>query len=136
MVAQSMWNIPEVGDVRSPASVMAEQGALLSSSTSRRLRGSTSVTGTSASLLTEFRVVAPALNDYSYLVALYRNRPTAMFPGTLTSEIAQVKTEVQSQDEFEHVFGKVLRSAQVTELVRTLLLQSSAVSQPSAGFRV
>ena len=128
-MSESMWSIPRVADARSPTGVMKEQARLLGANTDFRLHGEVSVSGGVTTLVSEFRIVVPILNHYSYVICHYFQRPVSMFPGTVESDLAGVREEVRNQDEFEVAFRKVLGSNGVSELVRNLLIQATAVQE-------
>lgn len=120
-MSTSMWKIDEAVGGKTPALIMGEQAQALTQETSGRLRGHVSVVGSPGQIITEFRVTAPTLNNYSYVLVTYTHGLTGMFPGQLVSEVSKLRTQVDDLSIFENRLLEVIQSKPVNDLIRTLL---------------
>lgn len=125
MSEENLWGeLPIEEKIETPASVLRVQGIALNKAT-KGILDVRVLQGTWHSNLTyEFRIVAPALGNYSATVLTIRH-PMALYPLTINSEaLTYGEKQVADISEFKETLKEILQSQTVRRIVSGLLAQS------------
>lgn len=131
-LANNLWGqLPTLANVKTPLSVLREQGRILEQQTMGMLAGLiTTRTNSNGELVHAFYIQAPLLADYSHLLlSVVHSAPT--FP--LRIEFQGKKIPVKSIDAFERALGGLLKNPSTTSVITSLLAESSAVANFQAS---
>lgn len=124
-MTKSMWNLPEGEVVVGPVQIVREQLNILQVSTDDKLQGMIQTSGDAFDIANDFNIVIPALGFYSYTLARYVQKPTAIYPGRLYSALVGDWVEIPNESVFREELQKLLGSDEVRDLIKTLLSQVS-----------
>lgn len=122
----SMWQLPSVETIRTPTSIMKEQASLLTSQSQNNLRGDVETSGSGSQIVSQMRIVVPAINFYTYDLLQYVQRPESVFPGYIHSNIHTESWQVLSNEDFVEHMRRILASPEVAQLLTSLLAQATA----------
>jgi len=132
----NLWGeLPEPDDLRSPAQILAEQGAILGAATKNVLLGKVVELPRSddETVRIQFDILAPALENYSYALCVVEYDPVVLYPVYLTSFVGPSRgpnvgpPRVKScadESEFRAELQAVLSSDKTKKVISALLRES------------
>lgn len=123
---KNLWgSIPAVAKMKTPLTVLREQGRILEKETGGQLVGIvTTRTNSQGDMVHNFYIQAPLLDDYSHLL-LSVLHGAKMFP--LTVQFEGKKPSVKNMAAFENLLGLILKKSSTKEVINNLLIQSGAL---------
>lgn len=124
-MSTSLWNLPEGDIVVGPVQIVREQLNFLESSANGKIKGVVNTSGDGGDIVNEFDLVMPSLGFYSYTLARYTQKPTAIYPGRFYSALKGDWVEILDEAAFREELAKLLGSDAVRDLLKTLLSQVS-----------
>ncbi len=130
MPTENLWGeLPAVGDLRTPLSILREQATLLSNMTERLLEGSVRVLRETPDEITaELSITAPALGGYKVAV-LRISHKVAIYPVTVTDLInGDTFQGLANEDVYLDHLKTILTDPKIKSVISSLLLQSRAAS--------
>jgi hypothetical protein len=122
-MTENMWKIPNVDNIRTPASILREQADYLTSETNGLLHGRTLSSGSGDRIVIGLHIVAPALN-YTITLVTYGQKITEMYPGYLSSELTGKTTDVRNEEQFIEQLRSILSSRNVEKVLTNLMAQA------------
>jgi hypothetical protein len=125
-MSTSLWNIPDVENVRTPLSIMKEQANFLTTNTGSLLYGTVEASGHGDYLIIVMKIIVPNLNNYSFTVIQYRQQVMSIYPGNLHSSLQRDNFEIENEEGFVNTLGFILRSNEMSELLTSLMAQAKA----------
>ncbi len=112
MSMPNLWcEIPDVDNIRTPQSMLAEQGDMLSEMTNERLRCRITKVQQNQMFNYDFAIVAPSLANYSQKIIKVVHSMT-IYPATLYHEQSGEEYTAHNDDEFMTHLGGILASAE------------------------
>jgi hypothetical protein len=125
-MTDDLWgDIPDVTSVRTPHAILAEQAEVLTRKTKGLLVGRVSRAPSGPQFQSVLSIVAPALNNYSYVV-LAITHPISMYPLNLSNAGTGQTFSLQNEAELLGKLGEFLSSTQVRNVIAGLLAQINA----------
>jgi hypothetical protein len=124
MCANSLWgNLEGIEKIKTPKSILEEQGSFLTSSMDGILEGIvlTEQWGAQNFSIT-LKIVAPALNNYSYQI-LRVYHPLKLYPLTISSDFLSSNVECKNENEYLETLEKILSSEGVKNVIQILMSQ-------------
>src|SRR2546428_606499 len=126
MVRKNLWgDLPPTDDIRTPKQILKEQAVALSDMTKSMLYGDVGVQNTRDQFLLTLRIVAPALENYTYdiLSVLHPLEvyPLKVWPSWSSSANAK---ECVNAESFETALTEILQADRTRRVVAALLAQS------------
>ena len=124
MNEENLWgDLPIEEKIETPASILRAQAVALKKAT-KGILDARVVQGTWDDDLTfEFRIVAPALGNYSAAILEIR-QPITLYPLRVTAPMMDGFQRVENAEEFKETLKTVLQSQKVRQIVSGLLTQS------------
>jgi hypothetical protein len=125
---KNLWGeLPTAETIRTPYTILKEQGSVLSEITNGLLIGEVVVNNQRDNFFDLIlRIKAPALNNYTYSVVEVR-QPIQLYPVTITNLLGHtVIGKYPSEEEFENALGEILSSPEVKQVISGLLAQIHA----------
>ena len=129
-MVESFWAIPDVGKLRTPATILREQASALTEQTKGTLVGIAEAHPDGGSLRLNLDVSVPSLNSYRYRILTY-TQPIELYPGLLS--YGRAVTKVGDEAEFEKEMKAILSSVQVKQILTSLLSQAADVAGARDG---
>lgn len=124
MSEENLWgDLPVEEKIETPVSILRSQGVVLNKSTKGVLDGRIVQSTNGTDLYYEFRIVAPALGNYSATILTIRH-PMALYPLFVGSEALQGAKQIANPEGFKLVLKEILQSSHVRRLVSGLLAQA------------
>ena len=122
---KNLWGeLPSGEDIVPPVSVLKAQADMLTAHYRGILSGDIQqVRATSAEFRYNLSIVAPNLNDYTYVVASLIN-PITLYPCKLIDQSERKAYEVNTAAELETTLGTILTLATVRKVLAALVAQS------------
>jgi hypothetical protein len=122
---KSLWgDLPNGDDITPPVSILKAQADMLTAHYRGNINGDIRPARTP---LGEFRynlsIIAPNLNDYTYLVATLIN-PITLYPCRLIDNAVNKSYEVKTAVELEGALGAILSSDNTKRVLAALIAQS------------
>ncbi len=110
MSMKSLWGeIPNIEDIKTPSSMLAEQGKMLSEVTNGRLQGQVKKIQSNNMFTYELSVVVPALANYSQKILKVVHDLT-IYPVMLSHEQSGKEYTAKNDIEFMEYLGEILSS--------------------------
>ena len=123
MPSEDLWgDLPLMENMRTPVGILREQAAILEKRTNGLLLAEVNLKTVSEYFLVKFDIVAPALNNYRYLV-LDVEHQIGIYPLTLRHVSAEKTFECDDENEFEEQLKEILTSDIVRNVIIGLLAQ-------------
>lgn len=124
---KNLWgNLPNVENMRTPNAILLEQASMLGELTNGLLNGQVKRLQDGPGFKLSFKIVAPALNNYSYLV-LTVTHPIQLYPLKLFNETKFMSSkDCESEFDFENALREILTSPEVHRVIAGLLAQIRA----------
>lgn len=122
--SENLWGeLPVDAEARTPAQILQEQASHLERMTRGVLEGRIRTRRYSGVLQTEFVLVAPALDGYTYtlLVATHDVQP---YPVSVHDFVNDVVARCEDEERFTETLRGILSSEAVRKVVASLLSQS------------
>ena len=128
-MAQSLWTIPDVNNLRLPVTVLKEQASALSQQTKGVLVGElrTVPTNSQDSVQYSLDIVVPTLNNYRYRV-LTMAQPLALYPLTVIGSGCQSFT-ARNEQELSVALQRIFNSDYTQRVLASLIAQANNVSR-------
>jgi hypothetical protein len=125
----SLWNIPDISNLRTPITIIKEQATALSEATGGLLRGdvTTSRSAHDETLFLTLSVIVPALNNYKYNILTYW-QPVRLFPGDLHYSAENKVYRISNEKEFDERLKSILGSEEVGAVIGALIAQARDLS--------
>jgi len=123
----NLWGDGEfVSDVKAPVAILKEQAAVLTNLTKGVLQGTVKVLRAQSAISNiELRIMAPALDNYHYLVAdVYH--PTEVYPVQVIDPTNKTEYSADDEEQFKDALRKVFQSDKVRRAIAMLIAQSEA----------
>ena len=137
MTSDNLWgDLPEVEDLRTPASILKEQATRLTEMTAGALRGKTTylqLAGGKFNL--ELRIVAQPLQGYEYTVAKITH-PIEQYPLTITADLGGERVwraSCTDEAEFVAALREVLTADKTRAVIASLLAQIKVLGKAASG---
>ena len=130
MPSENLWGeLPDVGNVRTPLSILKEQATVLSDMTERLLEGSVTILKDAVNEISaELEIRAPALGGYKVAV-LRVSHKLAIYPVMVVDLINNTPLSPASDESmYLDSLKRVLTQPKVKSVISSLLLQSRAAS--------
>jgi hypothetical protein len=124
-MTESFWTIPDVQNVRTPASILAEQAAALTEQTRGVLNGRVQTTSGSGAFAYDLTVIAPALGNYTFNV-LQIQHGIALYPLTLKNYLLNTPMQLPDEAQFLAKLKEILSSEPMVRVIGGLLAQINA----------
>ena len=106
-----------------PLSLLREQAGFLATKTDGRLRGHVLTSLSGISVLHQFLLVAPALDDYSY--KLFEVAHTVqLYPATIQTEGGGREYPCETYEQFVRSLREVLTSERTVSIIRAIIAQT------------
>jgi hypothetical protein len=131
-MVESFWDIPAVGEVRTPIDVLREQADQLTQQTKGLLVGVTKTRaldlihkltdGTDLAISLEIQV--PAMNNYEFSLLTY-NQPVTAYPGRLVSRLQEDGVMINDEAMLVDTLKQILTSADTRRVIGSLLSQAA-----------
>jgi hypothetical protein len=122
-MSENLW--PEIDPVKiiTPKALMLEQAAFLAESTKQVIKGEilTNPTGVNDQIILDFRIVAPALNNYKTTLFQIQHG-VLLYP--LTVVFQKTTTKADSEKAFKEVMKDIFNDESTKKLVTSLYSQS------------
>jgi|ERR1017187_1630186 hypothetical protein len=116
-----LWGEIEATQIRTPASIMREQAALLGAKTKYLVEALVSTTVSSDSFFHNFNLVVPSLDNYTYnLFTVYHG--VSIYPVSVWSS----HTSIETEEQFVEWLRATLSSPGTKRIVSNLLAQVAA----------
>lgn len=131
MCPENFWgDLPDIGSLRTPSSVLREQAAKLGDLTAHVLEGKVeSGTTSDNSFIHELNVVAPLLNEYTLtVVTVYHD--LSLYPLRLRTFYDYQLIECKDETKFNEALKRILSAKEVRNAIATLLAQSGERKRP------
>jgi len=126
MSPKSLWgNLDEFKKIKTPLSIVREQGALLTQETKGILRGEVKINATGENISFSFFIIAMQLNRYKYL-ALQVEHDVFIYPVKVYSGIHEKWTECRDEASFLARIESILSSLEMKTIIESLLSQSES----------
>jgi hypothetical protein len=133
MASENLWgDLPDLKEIRTPASILKEQGTRLTEMTNGVLRGKTTIQQSTPGRFTlELRMVASALQGYEYTVVKI-SHGIDLYPLTVSADISDVpfRNRCENEGELLAALKAVLTSEKTRAVMTALLAQSKIFSKP------
>lgn len=124
MAIESFWKIPDISAIKTPLSVLREQGEALAEQTNGILLGYVDTTNASNnSILISMYIIVPTMNRYTIKLLSYY-QPLALYPGRFLDEVSNIAYDVSNEGEFNLVLKKIITSDKVVSIISSLLSQA------------
>jgi len=124
MCAKNMWgNLGELELIKTPTSILREQGSILFDATKGVLTGSPNVQPRGDQFLIDFDIVARYLNGYRYTLFTVIHG-IKIYPLKLENKVHKITQSCETEERFQEVVEQILSSKETREIVRTLISQS------------
>ena len=126
MAVKNLWgDLPELSDVRSPATILREQASLLTQMTKGTLQGEVSLLKRKDKFDLTLRILAPALDNYSYTVlgVVY---PIEMYPADVfdAHNLPPIPRSCTDEESLQSTLANILSSSRTQKVISHLLAQS------------
>jgi hypothetical protein len=122
-MSENLW--PQIDPIKiiTPKALMIEQASFLAESTKQIIKGEilTNPTGVNDQIILDFRIVAPALNNYKITIFQVQHG-VLLYPLTVTFE--KVTTKAESEKAFKDLMKEIFNSETTKKLVTSLYSQS------------
>lgn len=126
--SQDLWpeDIGTPIDIPTPVSILKEQAALLGEKTHNIVEAEikTSLVDFARLLQHSFYLVAPALDQYRYLLFRATHHGTQFYPVEIASESTKEPITVNSEDELKEALKNLFASEQTKSKIQSLIAQS------------
>jgi len=117
-IAEDLWPSDIAADV--PVNILKAQASRIGEKTKNIVEGAVRTSSDSGEMIHSFRLVAPALDNYSY--ELFRiTHPVTLYPVFVPAEGRLLRSE----DDFVSWLKEQLSSPQTRQIVSSLIAQSS-----------
>jgi hypothetical protein len=123
---QDFWP-PNIGETTlvTPASILKEEASYLGPKTKQLVKAEVRSSTSGDNFIHHFTIVAPGLNNYSYLL-FYVQHPITLYPATLVWQ--GVGHVITNQAQLTAKLKDILESAQTRQVVEALLAQVSGAN--------
>ncbi len=130
MGSENLWgNLPDVGTLRTPLTILKEQASVLGEMTEGLLIGNVKLKRSSVDdkFVLNLDIIAPALDNYTYSVVTVK-QPPEFYPLELNFSQESKGDIINDEKTFVDGLGKILSSDEVKKVVVGLLSQIQSVS--------
>src|SRR5205807_3389682 len=126
MNTENLWgDLPKSGDLRTPVSILREQATILGDQTNNVLVGDVITTKRGGNIVSEFEIVAPALDNYRVTVLTISHDMT-LYPLLVIRHLGGSNVQCPDETSFIAVLKETLPGKRVHQIVNSLLSQSKA----------
>ena len=126
MNTENLWgDLPKSGDLRTPVSILREQATILGDQTNNVLVGDVITTQRGGNIVSEFEIVAPALDNYRVTVLTISHDMT-LYPLLVIRHLGGGNVQCTDETSFKAVLKETLSGKRVHQIVNSLLSQSKA----------
>ncbi|PYS23501.1 MAG: hypothetical protein DMF72_08860 [Acidobacteria bacterium] len=126
MNTENLWgDLPKSGDLRTPVSILREQATILGDQTNNVLVGDVITTQRGGNIVSEFEIVAPALDNYRVTVLTISHDMT-LYPLLVIRHLGGSNVQCPDETSFIAVLKETLSGKRVHQIVNSLLSQSKA----------
>jgi hypothetical protein len=127
-VVESFWAVPDVATMRTPLTILREQATALTEQTNGLIVGRVEAKQQQdGNLSISLEATVPALNEYSVRILNYE-QPIALYPGRVYGIGIPIYETINNEDDFVVVVKKVLSSAQIKNILTSLMSQVGEMS--------
>lgn len=122
-------DLSEIGDVRTPATILREQAMLLTQKTDGLVEGRVWLLSTQAVFELELRMIVPLLDWYPYSL-LTVSYPSNLYPATLRVSAIQELAEPRvctDEAQFLQELGQILSHPAVKKVIVSLVAQAREI---------
>ncbi|MDM8523547.1 hypothetical protein QUF80_09275 [Desulfococcaceae bacterium HSG8] len=123
MTTENLWGeLPEIGKIRIPLSILREQASLLGHMTERLLEASVFMNDNSDQLIDAvLKISVPALSSYTVGIVQIKHK-AEFYPVTLINLLTSEAREANNEAEFVEALGQILTSDKVRRVIESLLI--------------
>lgn len=122
-MANSLWKLPEVQDVKVPILLMREQASELARLTGGLLRAHVNTQKLGDELYLGFAIRVPTLDDYTVELFTYE-QPMQIYPGVLESRLHNQRIQISDYETFTAALQHMLSSDETQKVLSALLAQA------------
>jgi hypothetical protein len=129
MSTENLWgSIPTAEEVKPPVTILREQAAFLGELTNKILLADVSVKRDGTKLNFSLRIIAPALDSYTYVV-LTAAHSLHIYPVTVTDRTnleggKYPVHECENESQYKEALRSILTSERLHRVITSLLIQS------------
>ena len=135
METQNLWPDFSIETTRSPKTILKEQAGYLMEKTNNVLSANIETVHSQGDIIHQFYVVAPAMNNYRYMLFSVKHKIVAYYPlNVLTEMIVQEDAEgtfsfeipvgAKNEEEFIEILSRIFKDTDTMRVISSLLSQS------------